>query len=374
MITLAATIHHALLSAATSLTPDERWAGVNEYAANHRVDPWWVAFCVLTGLVLCVVALLGYRGYISAWNTRRRIRENARRSGLSEPEQQLIETLAQLSGLRHPEAVFTMSQAFDHAVASMMLLPRCQGMNDQARGQLADIIQALRTKLCFDNTPRSENSKIPSSRAIPAGSRLSVIHRGQVEGAEAIVEINDPMEMAVRPDPQMTARPGETLVLQYCQGMAAWEFTAPITAVRDGKLVLGHTSQVRYVNRRRFMRVPLRRPAKVGSLSFHGAAAGEMRMVDAELTEIAGPGVVMESPLHPLMGQRVVVAMQLRKEYGMQAPGIVRRVTDLHNGKFQIIVEMTDLNPQEVSELVRQTNLAMHEMTGVAITEEHSNG
>ncbi|MCE5326334.1 MAG: hypothetical protein LLG01_07940 [Planctomycetaceae bacterium] len=367
-------LRQALLSAAAGLTPDERWAGVNEYATTRHVDLWWVAFCVLTGLVLCAVALISYRGYIASWNAKRKIHDNARRSGLNEPERQLIETLAQLSGLRHPEAVFTMSQAFDHAVASMMLLPRCQGMNEQARGQLADIIQALRTKLCFDNAPRSENNKIPSSRAIPAGSRLSVIHRGQIEGAEAVVEINDPMEMAVRPDPQMSARPGESLVLQYCQGMAAWEFTAPITAVRNGKLVLGHTSQVRYVNRRRFMRVPLRRLAKVGSLSFHGGVPGEMRMVDAELTEIAGPGVVMESPLHPLMGQRVVVAMQLRKEYGMQAPGIVRRVTDLHNGKFQIIVEMTDLNPQEVSELVRQTNLAMQEMAGMAPAKGAANG
>ncbi len=374
MTALAGTIHYALLSAATALTPDERWAGVNDYARTQRVDPWWVAFCVLTGLVLCVVALISYRGYIGSWNTKRKIRENARRTGLNEPEQQLIETLAQLSGLRHPEAVFTMSQAFDHAVASMMVLPRCQTMSNQARGQLGDIVQALRTKLCFDNTPRSENSRIPSSRAIPTGSRLSVIHRGQVEGAEAIVEVNDPMEMAVRPDPQMAARPGETLVLQYCQGMAAWEFTAPITAVRDGKLVLGHTSQVRYVNRRRVLRVPLRRPAKVGSLSFHGGAAAEMRMLDAELTEIAGPGLVMESALHPLMGQRVVAAMQLRAEYGIQAPAFVRRVTDLHNGKFQIIVEMTDLNPQEIAELVRQTNLAMHEMAGVPLPEGLTNG
>ena len=163
-------------------------------------------------------------------------------------------------------------------------------------------------------------------------------------------------------------------------------------------LVLNHSDELRFVNRRRFLRVPVDKPAFIAHFPFTRApvASGRKSMksfriyrssvsasdsswgppefVPAVVTELAGPGLRIEAPLEVKVDDRVLVVLKLDEEEDQDsAPasqedetetskivediGEVRHTKAIQNG-FSIAVELTGLSDTDVSELIRATNAA----------------
>jgi len=145
---------------------------------------------------------------------------------------------------------------------------------------------------------------------------------------------------------------------------------------------------VRFINRRRFLRVPVSKQAFVASFPFsrqlskgsgnnedeYAGMWGPPKFVPAVVTELAGPGLRIESRLEAKVADRILVMLKLDEENGrgsaeagqnskitaskiIEDIGEVRQVRPIKNG-FSIAVELTGLNDSDVSELIRATNAA----------------
>jgi hypothetical protein len=162
-------------------------------------------------------------------------------------------------------------------------------------------------------------------------------------------------------------------------------------------MVLNHSDNIRFINRRRFLRVPVKKPAFIAHFPFAktpevssdtsevvseaeqdsanapASTWGPPEFVPAVVTELAGPGLRIEAPLEVKVGERVLVVLRLDEEKEQDAVlvqegkaptskivediGEVRHTKAIQNG-LSIAVELTGLSDSDVNELIRATNAA----------------
>jgi hypothetical protein len=118
--------------------------------------------------------------------------------------------------------------------------------------------------------------------------------------------------------------------------------------------------RARYINRRRFRRVPTDLAAMAAVYPF--SVAGEVappQFVPCRLTEIAGCGLRLRGPLSVRNGSRVLAVLQVEQEKTIQGFGRVRRVMQVREtDEVEFAIELVGLSEPEVDELVRYTNVA----------------
>ncbi|MEI7834928.1 MAG: hypothetical protein WCK05_00780 [Planctomycetota bacterium] len=337
-----------------------RWRGVYDHANSLRANPWWMAFWILLAVVSCAVGVFFYRDIEQRRRLRRRLKETTDRLKLSHTENDLLVMLTKNSGLANPGVVLFTAEAFDHAATSLTALPKVRALSETAGQQVRGALDSLRKKLGFHLDLGAGDGKIQSSRQIPPGSKVTLARPDQIEAFEAVVERNAGSELIVRTTADFHARRGDSLALQHTQGTHTWELIVPVVDTLSNGLVLGHTGQVRLVNRRRFVRVRVNYEATAARLPFHPGENAPVlpELSPARLTEIAGPGISLECDFSAAVGEALLVRVRIQG-LPVQATARVRRVTDIGQGRYLIAAEMTGLEPDEISELVRRTNEAI---------------
>ena len=404
---ISASVMTAELSAAiAALTPAERWYAVRRLDSGFMTERWFVlagaaAIVVLTAMLVVV----SYRRARQQKLSRRMFSEHADRLGLTTRQCQILRNIAARARLRHSESIFTMAAAFDRGSAEI-LKETLAILGPQRSSHLSAELSVLREKLGFERrrTAPAGSTVRPGSRQIPVGKKLYL--NGPDLGSaniEATVIKNDDMELAVRLAGSLESNPGDLCCVRYNFGASVWEFDAPVINCHGGILILAHSDDVRFINRRRFLRVPVKQPAFIARFPFaRTLPPGEVEVlaqsqadvsadtwgppefVPAEVTEMAGPGLRVEAPLEVKVGDRVVVILKLSESTGKTpqsnpdgtSPGLnteqrriirtsrvvedigeVRHAEATQNG-FSIAVELTGLNDSNVSEMVRATNTA----------------
>ena len=328
--------------------------------------------------------------------------EYAEKRGLSERERQILQDIAINAGLKRNESIFTLPAAFERGAVQMIEEGLVEQGGEQSK-QLQTELSFLREKLGFRKQhPASMGSVIKSekrsSRQIPAGKKL-YISKSNILGSgdiECTITKNDDKELTVELERPIEATVGEVWRGRCYFGASVWEFETRLVKYNGNTLVLNHSDKIRFVNRRCFHRVsmnksafiarfPFSRMVNVGSESdkegivnrdlgkTSGAAWGPPEFVPAVLTELAGPGLCIESTLEVKTGEKVLVMFKLDEEKDVNTPeanadykilstiiediGEVRNVKAIENG-LSIAVELTDLSDSEVNELIRATNAA----------------
>ena len=187
---------------------------------------------------------------------------------------------------------------------------------------------------------------------------------------------------------------GEFWCGRYFQGSSIWEFDSSVLSYDGSRLILRHNDNIRFINRRRFLRVPVIMPAFIASFPFEMVCTetrsddtdedeeiidieqsqaliwGPPEFVPAVITELAGPGLRIESTLDINVGDRVLVVFNLgqHKESGsarradklescdiVEDSGMVRHVKSVQNG-LSIAVELTGLNDSNINKLICAAN------------------
>ena len=378
-----------------ALTPVQRWEAAGRFNTNFMTERWFmitgvIAIGILT-VLLFVVSL--HRAAQERKIGERLFFEYAERRGLSDGEREILHGIASRAGLKQREAIFTMGSAFDRGVAKMIEENLAQ-QGSEASIQLKSGVYFLREKLGFKKQPTlsassATRSEKLSSRQIPAGKKLHITRRrtrdtGDIEST--VIENND-MELTVKLTMPVESSPGELWRGRYYFGASVWEFDTSVISCNGDILVLNHGDNVRFVNRRRFLRVPVNKPAFIACFPFartvdensdssqmvSGSGWGPPEFIPAVVTELAGPGLRIEAPLEVKAGERVLVVFRLDEERDqdlslqkisrMQPPkivediGEVRHTKDTQNG-LSIAIELTGLNDSDVNELIRATNAA----------------
>ncbi len=394
-MTTAPLITAGLNAIVLALTPVERWGAARRFNTSFVTERWFF----LTALVaLIILAVLLVFVSISRMVRRRRVIENmffesADKAGLNERERQVMLDIAAKAGLRQSSAIFTMSDAFERGIAKM--IEKGFGGKQMGTARKEDLrteLTFLREKLGFHkpasiSAGSTRKTRKLSSRQIPVGKKMYITRRKsrQSDSIECTVIKNDEMELVARLSISLESEHGEAWLARYYFGASVWEFDTSVINSYDDILVLSHSSDIRFINRRRFLRVPVSNPAFIARFPFARTSVGggfvgartswgPPEFVSAVVTEFAGPGLRIEAGLDVKVGDRVLVVFSLDEEQNQDSDteqpngkmpvskvvedmGEVRHIRPIRNG-LSIAVELTGLSDSDVNELIRATNAA----------------
>lgn len=402
------TVLNAIYLGSLALTPQQRWSAAGDHLdTGFMSEHWFILMAGLIGILLCMVLLVVSRNRIVRQRERKNqmFGEYAAQSGLSERERQLLLGIARKAGLKQSEAIFTTSSAFERGAAIMLEESASLHYTEAQIEQLKAQLFFLREKLGFQKRASSSiglstKPKRLNSRQIPVGKKIYIIRRTSHPSntIESTVIENNDVELVVKVTKPVKVVFGEVWCARYYFGASVWEFDTSVVSCNNDVLVLNHNDEMRFVNRRRFLRVPVSKQAFIayfpftrkpiadsrkGMKSFRmyrssagdsGSVWGPPEFIPAVVTELAGPGLCVEAALELKVGDRVLVVFELDEEVkGALAPlgeadkaipsniiediGVVRHVKAVENG-LSTAVELTGLSDTDVNVLIRATNAA----------------
>lgn len=382
-----------------ALTPIERWHAARRLDSASADQRLFIILSVVAIIILTVLFIAaGYRQKAKEQNVVNKVFAlYAERMGLSRLEHQILLEIADRTKLKRIESVFTMVTAFERGAAELTKDALAR-RGAKASKNLSAQLSVLREKLGFEkkrSTTLATSNK-PSSKQIPAGKQLHISrpNAGDSINIESTVIENNDVELTVKLNESLESKPGELWSVRYNYGASVWEFETSSISCYGNILVLNHSDNIRFINRRRFMRVPVNKPTLIARFPFarmlqpendsdrqigkdsadiSGTTWGPPEFVPASVTELAGPGLRVEAPLDVKVGDRVIVILKLSEEEqqkpnsqrtGKTAPekiiediGQVRHTKRIKDG-FSIAVELTGLSDPNINELVRVTNAA----------------
>jgi len=377
-------IEHIMLA----LTVPERWDAARQLNTGRGAGHGFTLLAVI--LLVVLVVLLIYVSY-TRWTQRRAqtrevFTENAMRRGLGARDRQILLAVVMRSGLRRTQDVFTAVDAFDRG--AIKLVSDCmRTRTPQENEHLRSEIGRLREKLGFQiASPAGGIVGLgqASSRDIPVGRFVELVRNGPPDAAAIRGEVvrNDEIEFAINLAAPAVSRAGESWRARYCSGLSAWEFDTSTVRCEGRRLVLNHSETVQSTNRRRFPRVAVRGHAMIAYLPFRQGHSSRVDVTDGEVktvswaagsvpvsetpaftegrvTELAGPGLLIEASMQVHPGDRVLVVFTLDPNTAPGVPGgwgtiaaigRVRHCRSIDSGK-SIAVELTGLSDAEIDEL-----------------------
>ncbi len=339
----------------------ERWEAMRDWSnAAKAYGPVWTF--LIAGLGLLLAALLV--GSLVARRVRRRrgLGEFARQAAelkLEPAEQAVLARVAALAGLQDPQAIFTLEEAFDRGVQQLLSPQSVRGLSPQALSQVQAALRSLVRKLGFDVELPAVMEGF-STLHIPVDGHVTVVGADGGVRARAVVVGIDATGLVLTVEPPLDLDPLAYVHLRYGVQGLVYEFDCVVDSCQGPRMKVRHVQAVRVLNLRRFVRVVTDQEAMVAELPFT-AAAGDLRapsFLPARLKEIAGPGLLLHLPPCDVRAERLIVLTRTPGGRVIQATGAVRRVVREDDGTTAVAVELTDLNPDELAEMVSQTNQA----------------
>jgi len=385
-MTTGTVIAEGLTAILLALTPVERWQAVKRFDTNFTIERWFTPITVAVLIILIALFLwVSYKRRVE----ERKIAEQlfidyAGKRGLSARERQILLEVVSNSKLKRRDAIFTLKDAFDRGATRLIDQSLAANQTAEENEQLRADLSFLREKLGF---PPASLTGLPakpkrlSSRHIPVGRELYITPCRSRRSAsiESTVIKNDDMELTLKLTIPMEIEPGEYWRARFYLSGSVWEFDSSIVRCEGDVMVLNHSDNVRFINLRRFLRVPVNKPAFVAPFPFtrlantSGDSWSPPEFVPAVVTELAGLSLRLDVPLEVKVGERVLVMFKLdeQKNQDSSSPkagkkttskiiqdiGEVRHTQAIKNG-FSIAAELIGLSDSDINELVCATNAA----------------
>lgn len=349
-----------LVTMPLALSVDERWEAMRSWGVFNGRDVLGPLFYGAVLLVIVtMVALLIMRRREQQRRHWQAFEADAQHAGLSRAEQELLMVMSNLASLRRPEIIFSIEQAFGRGASRLQDSPRVRAMPPEKREHVAAMVTTISQKLGFMPLPKAAPASISTSQ-IEIGSVVSITPDGQDQEFEITVAASDEAEMIAIAAADLDLAAGARVKANYSNLGTVWEFETEVKAVEGRSIRLAQTHHIRFINRRRFPRVETMQEAMAARFEFFqdGHDMQEPQFVNAILTEIAGPGLLLEAPLSAALNEKMLVVVMFDIDRVIQGLGKVRRVTPIDSERNAIALELMDLKPEEIAELARQTNAA----------------
>ncbi|MCP4450893.1 MAG: hypothetical protein GY809_05485 [Planctomycetes bacterium] len=385
-----------------ALTPTERWQAARIPRQGLLTNHWFILVCVVVMVALAVGLF---------WVSLRRVRQEhmvsdrvfielAGEKLLTVRECQILQRIAKHSGVPRQESVFTDRAAFERG-ADQMIAHTLSDKEPQKKQHLFTELSLLREKIGFGREYAAlgaTQSRSRSSREISMGKLVTLqpVPADDVESIEAVVHRNMDHELCVKPQDAIKVRFGGLWTVRYYSSASVWEFETSVSSYDGTVLALAHSDHVRFLNRRRFLRVPVKRRALIAKFPFEQVfrwpdaappvrnepketalahpieGYGSPEFLPATVTELGGTGLRIETSLALHMGARVLVVFDLdveplvsvapsyidRQSRLIEGIGEVRHVKQVEEG-VSVAVELRGLKEADINELIRATNAAL---------------
>jgi hypothetical protein len=292
-------------------------------------------------------------------------REMCEKCRLTSQEREILISLCRQAQVVNKNMIFMDHAAFESGFAGLMQDSFSAGHSLRQRKQLNVMVHCIKAKMGFQKgTPTNDGAVFAprkmSSRQIPEGRnvRVEIVSESSVSCFEASVIRNDSFELVLQPQMAVEATPGHLAQVQYQVGAMTWIFESTIIACGSGGLELNHNEDVKFVNRRRFPRVPVRKNAKIAAFEINQALAGQLTapvFEDATVMELSGPGLKIQTNMDLKALGRVLIIFEVQPGQVIQDVAEVRAVYPAPNGQL-VGVEMIGLNENTVNELIQMTH------------------
>ncbi len=394
-----------------ALSPLERWQAARRFDFNTEfITETWFALIAVAFLII-LIALFFWVSYSRIMEERKVTEQlfvnHAERSGLSEREHQILLEVVKKSGLKRRDAIFTMEGAFQSGAAKIIKESLSTQTIEESE-QLGDELAFLREKLGFQNQS-VQSTRTLSTKQLLIGRKLYLTRRKsrRLANIESIIIKNTDTELAVQLATPVESTPGSFWRGRYYSQSSVWEFDTSAVSCSGNILVLNHSNNIRFINRRRFPRVEVNKPAFIacfpflrtlpsgnGNIPMHIGTGTKRRtyigtwkpprFVPATITELAGPGLRIETKIKVKVDDRVLVVFKLDDEEKdrnsipstslragparqddkispqsrmVEVIGMVKHIKAIKNS-FSIAVESIGLSESDMNELVCATNVA----------------
>lgn len=336
-----------------------RWNSAGRWFRTKQTDfeiGTWAA-CAAAGLVLVLVVwrVWKYRKEL-AW---RRFNDSAGKAGLNRDERDILMYLVRTDAKQAVNKVFQSEQMMRQCVEKLFGSDQFKTLSPTARIKTTELVESICRKLNFEHA--YQNSKV-TSRHLPEGVPLSIMSYAEGDKVDARVEAVRETGFVLVPASPFATQVGEIILVVYATEGVIWEFDAEVSQVEPGKVTLKHSDHIRFINRRRFARIPVLREILVAPMPFvtNGSKLAAPAFVGGKMTELAGPGFLLEVPGEYRAGDRLVVIIQMENDLTVQCVVKIRRSTPA-GALCKLGVEALDLGGDEIAVLVRETNVAQHE-------------
>jgi hypothetical protein len=353
------------------LSPLERYQSMRRLHSDFVPLSWTAGGLVLLGWVLIGLLVILFfvvrriRVEKERLTRESQFRESCDTRRLTIQEREILESICRHAQLTEKMDIFKNSDAFDAGFARLIHESFSAGHNLRQRKHLNIIVQCIKAKLGFSGSSSTSGGAVLaprklSSRQIPAGHsvQVEVNSESSIFCFDAKVIRNDAYELILLPDRAIEATPGQTAQVQYKVGAMTWVFESTVIACGSGGLELNHNEQAKFINRRRFPRVSVRKKAMVALFDMTLAGNGQIKtpnFVNATVTEISGPGLQIQTDLDLKTHDRVLVVFEPEEGRVVQDVADVRGLRETASGRF-VAVEMIGLNESAVNEMIRITN------------------
>jgi hypothetical protein len=380
-------LNNLFLMLSVAMTPQERLRAMGRLDADGSGMDFLTGQWLESAGWLTIVLLIVVLGILYKRRTKKKklkvensFCENATRLRLNVEEQNIVAAIAALAGIKQRDSIFTLRPAFDAGLSRLMREVFAAGQELAERRKFHEVILSIKTKLGFissqlQNGVSGRNGTERTTRKIPVGTevQLSPSSNDTDEQFSAEITQNDNFEFSLRSEVPVTCQPGDIWTVRYTNGAMIWEFEAIMMACSQNDISFGHSERIRYVNRRRFTRVPTNKPAKIALFPVFGQITEskqmELSFVPAVITEIAGPCLRVRTGLSVQIRQRVLLVFDLEEGRLVQDVGEVRDIRNSETGDA-IIIELIGLHAKAIGELVRVANQIAHDEANETAAQE----
>jgi hypothetical protein len=390
----------------SELTPGQRWQSAGRFKGDWMTQRWFIvtAIVVLIILTLLLLVISLYRTAKEKKTANLLFAKNAEKRGLSEGELKMLIDIASSIGARHKMAVFTMEDIFNRGAARIIEKLLAKGAHPAEIERLKRDFSFLREKLRLQHPDPGPSEIItrvqpnkPNTRQIPIGKKILITRRigRKDDEIESTVINNTDKGLTVKLTKHVRINFGDLWSARYYFDRSVWEFNTSVISYDGRVLVLSHSDNAYYVNRRRFLRVPVRKEALIAPFPFVTKVKRQINGIDknsnsggtkenasgctlvgpeffpAVVIELAGPGLRIEVPMEIKKGDRVIVIFALYDQESAETRqadkkssfeivgdiGEVRHTEAVEYG-YSVAVELTGLSDADIDHLVRATNAA----------------
>ncbi len=374
-----AAVHNLFGSVQAALKPIQRYYAMRDWTEHSALylNKWTVlllvSLAILTGVL--VLVLRAERNRRRKLADQRDFDEMVRRCGLTPEDLKYFLPIVNRTSLARKSSIFTMPRAYEAGAAKVMEEAFAAKVSSDQRKTLILRINSIRGKLGFADKKspfpvRQAGGRGLSSRQIPAGKIIRTRLAGKPQDAliEAKVVENNEFEFVIEPESPLPAFAGQKWTMSYPSGSSMWEFESIVVSIEPGKVSFSHSERVRFVNRRRFLRVPVEKAALICPFPGITPNIPELRLgmapkfYKATITELSGPGLRLRTRLEVKNGQRILIIFEVEPGKIVQDIAYVRGIKQ-EDEHYTLGIELVGIDDKVVDQLVRATNTAAIDMT-----------
>lgn len=357
------------------LSPYERFEAMRQMERGGQsgltallANKWFIilGWSMIAVLLLILTAIRLQQRERERQKQLRLFEEKAVLFGLTPEEREVLLLIARQAHVKQLVNIYFRPQEFEAGMARLLRRTLAAASDEEQRKRQVAVVESIKHKIGFVKTggvsrSRTRRSQYLTSRQIPTEAEIGVVSPLSLENRECKAKVvsNEVTGLVLEGMSPFPLKAGDACTLQYMLGSVLWGFDVVVISCEGTRLKVCHVDHARYINRRRFVRVPLHQPIWVAKFPVFVQTDKPAMPVfqQAEVVEFSGPTLRIRGGLNVNRRERVLVIFEVEPGRVVQDIAEIQRVGRSGTGPF-CVAELIGLDARSEDEMIRLTNHA----------------